>query len=416
MSAYRRLTRYSILFLSLVPAALSADDWSRFRGPDGKGVATAPGLPVEWTAREEAWQTLLPGVGHSSPVVISDRLFVTSGSSDGTKRELLCLSAASGKILWTRSLALQKDKLHPKNSYASGSPAATDSTVVVLFADDARQLVAAFDFEGHPLWKRDLGPFESQHGQGASPIIWHDLVIVPDDQDGPSAIFALDLQSGDVVWKADRPAGNTAYGTPIIIEEPGKAPQLITSSQASGVSSLDPATGHANWQTGELPQRTVGSPLYAGGLVFQSCGQAGRGTLMIGVDPFATSDDKRVVYEEKKSLPYVPTPLAYKGILFLWNDNGVVVALDLKTLKPIWDEPKRVEGNFSASPICINGNIYAVSEEGEVVVARASQEFEVLGRSSLGDPSHATPAVANGRIYFRTFHKLICIAPPKSAK
>ncbi len=182
-----------------------------------------------------------------------------------------------------------------------------------------------------------------------------------------------------------------------------------------GIASLDPLTGRANWNTGDLPQRTVGSPFYAGGLIFQSCGQAGRGVLMIAADPFAARDDARIVLEEKKTIPYVPTPIAHNGLLFLWNDNGVVVALDLKTLKPVWNEPKRVDGNFSSSPICVNGNLYAVSEEGEVVVAHASKDFEILGRSPLGDHSHATPAVADGRIYFRTFHQVVCIAPKSAA-
>ncbi|HEX6986112.1 MAG TPA: PQQ-binding-like beta-propeller repeat protein, partial [Planctomycetaceae bacterium] len=244
---------------------------------------------------------------------------------------------------------------------------------------------------------------------GASPIVWRDLVIVPNDQDGPSSLVALDLRSGETVWSTPRESGNTAYGTPLILEAEGTAPQLIVSSQAMGVTSLDPATGTLNWQSGPLPQRTVGSPVFAGGLIYQTCGQAGRGVLMVGVDPFAASDEKRVVFEEKKLLPYVPTPVAYKGHLYLWNDNGVVLCVDLKTRKPVWTE--RVGGNYSGSPVCVNGLLYAVSEEGEVVVVRAAPEFELLGRSSLGDRSHATPAVADGRMYFRTFRKVVRLAP-----
>lgn len=408
---FRLTALLGALGLLLCGTAVSAD-WARFRGPGGNGVASAPGLPVEWTANDAAWQTLLPGVGHSSPVVIGGKLFVQSASEDGVERDLLCLDASNGKILWKQSLALHRGKLHIKNSHASGTPAANASTVVATFADGESYIVAAFDHDGGSLWKRDLGSFESQHGQGSSPIIWNDLVFVPNDQDGPSAIVALDVNDGHTVWKTEHPPGNAAYGTPLVIEEPGKAPQLITSSQAMGIASLDPMTGRANWNTGELPQRTVGSPVYAGGLIFQSCGQAGRGVLMIAADPFAARDDRRIVLEEKKTIPYVPTPIACDGLLFLWNDNGVVIAFDLKTLKPVWDEPQRVEGNFSSSPICVNGNLYAVSEEGEVVVARASKDFEILGRSPLGGRSHATPAVADGKIYFRTFNKLVCIAPP----
>ncbi len=182
---FHRTTCVGSLVMLLCAATISAEDWPRFRGPAGNGVATAPGLPVEWTAGDAAWQTLLPGVGHSSPVVVSGKLFVESASEDGSERDLICLDASNGKILWKRSIALQRDKLHLKNSHASGTPAANQSAVVATFADDQSYVVTAFDHDGRELWKRDLGTFESQHGQGSSPIIWNDLVFVPNDQDGP---------------------------------------------------------------------------------------------------------------------------------------------------------------------------------------------------------------------------------------
>src|SRR5690606_3063871 len=138
---------------------------------------------TEWTADDYAWQTLLPGVGHSSPVVRGDRLFVTTGSDDGSSRQLVCLKTSGGKIHWTRELTLKRDKLHLKNSHASGSPALSDDAVFVAFADDESYVVAAFGFDGEPRWERDLGGFKSQHGHGASPIVWQNLVIVPNDQD-----------------------------------------------------------------------------------------------------------------------------------------------------------------------------------------------------------------------------------------
>lgn len=408
----RLVARWAALTVVLGSTTAFADDWTRFRGPHGAGIATAAALPVEWTAEDYIWETLLPGAGHSSAVVRGDRLFVTSANEDGTSRQLHCLNAGTGEILWTRSLPLQTDKLHVKNSFASGTPALSDELVVVAFADDERFVVAAYRHDGTPAWNTDLGPFDSPHGHGASPIIWRDLAIVPNDQDGDSSLVALDLASGEIAWKSTRPSGDTSYSTPFVLEVDGKAPQLIASCNAMGVTSLDPSTGTLNWQSGKLPQRTVCSPVFADGVIVQSCGQGGRGTLLVGIDPFATSEDDRLVFEEKKLLPYVPTPIALDGHLYLWNDNGVVVCVDCETHKPVWTE--RIGGNFSASPVCVNGNLYAVSEDGEVVVVRASPEFELLGRSSLGDRSQATPAVAGGRMFFRTFHKVICLAPAKA--
>ncbi|HEX6986998.1 MAG TPA: PQQ-binding-like beta-propeller repeat protein, partial [Planctomycetaceae bacterium] len=147
--------RRAVFALLLCPAALAADDWPRFRGPNGTGIASAPGLPVEWTAADHAWETLLPGIGHSSPVVRDGRLFVTAANEDGTARQLVCLDATDGKILWTRALSLRTDTLHAKNSHASGTPAVSDEFAVVAFADDERHVVAAYRLDGTPAWSQD---------------------------------------------------------------------------------------------------------------------------------------------------------------------------------------------------------------------------------------------------------------------
>jgi outer membrane protein assembly factor BamB len=402
--------RPAIVLCAILGAAtlVAAGDWMQFRGPDGTGIATGPTLPSQWTPDDYAWETLLPGIGHSSPVVYGGRLFVTAANDDGTSRQLHCLDTASGKILWTRTLSLQTDKLHAKNSYASGTTVLSDELVIVPFADDERFVVAAFRHDGTPVWDADLGPFESQHGHGASPILWRDLVIVPNDQDGNSSIVALDCRTGEIAWTASRTSGDTSYSTPFVLEVDGKPPQLIASCNALGVTSLDPATGTLNWSSGKLPQRTVGSPVFCDGVIVQTCGQGGRGTLLVGVDPFAGRDEERVVFTLDKSLPYVPTPIAYEGHLYLWNDNGVVVCLDAESHEPVWME--RIGGKFSASPICVNGNLYSVDEDGEVVVLRAAPTFELLGRSSLGDEIYSTPAYADGKLFFHSFHKVVCLA------
>jgi len=185
---------------------------------------------------------------------------------------------------------------------------------------------------------------------------------------------------------------------------------LICSSSLSGVSALDPHTGQTIWTTKSLPQRTVGSPVLAGGLFFQCCGAAGQGTLMVAVDPKGHGDVSKsgVRYKRNRLLPYVPTPVAFGNHLFLWSDHGVVCCVDPATGKDIWT--KRVGGDFSGSPICASKMLFNVDEAGNVIVLAASDDFKLLGKIPLGDPSHSTPAVANGRLYFRTFHHLACAA------
>lgn len=393
-------------------ATCQAENWSQFRGDDGTGKSCEKEFRSSWSADQIVWTVELPGVGHSSPVIWGNKLFLTSANDSGTTRYVLCLEAASGKTLWKRQIEFGRSHKHPKNSWASSTPALDGERVYVVFADSDRQILAAYDFEGNPVWEKNLGRFQSQHAQGTSPVLFEDMVILANDQDGPSSIVAVDKATGHIVWNVPRKSGpqSTSYATPFIYRPEQGPPQLICSSSQSGVSALDPHTGQTIWTTKSLPQRTVGSPVLAGGLLFQCCGAAGQGMLMIAVDPGGQGDvsKTRVRYTRKRLLPYVPTPIACGKYLFLWSDHGVVCCTDPATGKDLWT--KRVGGDFSASPICAGGELFNVDEAGNVLVVAASPEFKLLGKFPLGDPSHSTPAVANGRLYFRTFHHLACVA------
>lgn len=390
-------------------SAAPAQNWTRFRGPNGTGISDLKGIPATWSPGDFVWKVTLPGVGHSSPVIWKNKLFITSAIDEGAVRYLHCLDATSGKKLWTKTTGLNKSHKHKKSSWASATPAVDAERVYVAFADKESYFLAAYDHGGELQWRRDLGPFDSQHGQGVSPIVFEDLVILPNDQDGPSSIVAFNKRTGQTVWSTLRSIRRTSYATPMILREKGKKPQLICASGATGVTSLDPYTGRQNWQAGEFPLRTVASPIAADGLIIQSCGGGGVGKLLIAVDPTRPEDGakSRIVYKRERTLPYVPTPVAYKGHVFLWDDNGVVSCVEAKSGRNVWT--KRVGGNFSGSPVCIDGKLYAMNEKGEVVVIAASPRFKSYGKTPLGDFSHATPAVAGGRLYLRTFHHLYCL-------
>lgn len=399
----------SMLLGLLSAATVQAENWPRFRGPDGLGISEDATIPEKWTEKDVAWSVELPGVGHCSPVVWGEHLFVTSATDEGKSRTLYCLDSASGKIRWSKTEQFATNKLHAKNSFASSSPATDGERVYVPFADDANYALLAYDLEGNLSWKVSLGPLKSQHGLGVSPIVFEDLVILPNDQDGPSSVVAFDRRNGKQVWKTDREAREASYATPIIVELSGSKPQLICVSGATGMTSLDPWTGELNWKTKPLPQRTVASPAFAGGLIYVTCGQGGKGTRLIGVDPTGHGDveESHVKVRRDKGLPYVPTIVGYGDWIFFWNDNGVVSCYDARTQEPVWE--KRVGGNYSGSPIIVAGKLYCIDESGQVVVLAAGPKFEELGVTPLGDASHSTPAVANGRLYLRTFHKLTCV-------
>ena len=403
-------TRFcALLGFSLLASMSPAEEWHRFRGPTGARASRSCPACL-FRGRRPTWRgpRTWDGYGHSSPVSAGGKVFVTSATDEGRSRSLQCLDAVTGTVEWTKSLTLKTDKLHAKNSYASASPVVDERQVYVTFADDDEYLVAAFTHDGRPSWSRDLGSFDSQHGHGASPIVYQGTVIVANDQDGPSSVVAVNAATGTTVWQTPRTVSKTSYSTPFVLERVGKPALLVTSCDALGVAALDVASGDPQWHTGPLPQRTVGSPILAGGLIIQSCGAGGRGELLIGVDPDATSPDQRIAFEQTKALPYVPTPVAVAHRLYLWADNGVVTCVDLKTHDTVWTG--RVGGNFSGSPVCINGVLYAVSEAGEIVALGTGDAFEILGRSALGEGSHSTPAIGEGRLFLRTFTKLHCLA------
>ena len=401
-----------LCLISLLVTSTHAADWTRYRGPNGSGVSELKGIPTAWSPGDYIFNVQLPGEGHGAAVIQGNRLFVTSAGDQGATRYLLCLDAQSGETHWSRQIGMNRSRKHLRNSWASSTPCVDQTRVYVAFADKERYTVSAYNFDGQLAWRRVLGPYESQHGLGASPIVFDDLLIVPNDQDGPSSVLALDRHTGRTVWSRLRrfQSGRTSYATPLIVREPNQPPQLICVSGESGISSLDPYTGRQNWATEPFPLRTVASPVYANGLVIASCGQGGR----YGVLQRAVDTSGHTVWTRKRHLPYVTTPIIYKDHLYEWNDEGVFNCVELASGRDVWT--KRIGGNYSGSPICIDGRIYGVSESGEVVIVEASPVYKLLGRIPLNDPCHSTPSVAGGRLYFRTFHRLMCLeANPRNS-
>ena len=409
-----RMSRAFAVFcvaLFAITSLASAGNWPQFRGPDGTGVSSEKNIPVTWSPGDYKWDVAIEGVGHAAPVIWNDYVFVTSADDEGAIRLLVCLDAKSGEQRWSQSIGMNRSKKHQKSSWASSTPATDGERVYVAFADKENYLVAAYNFTGELVWRRNLGAFESQHGLGVSPIIFEDMLIVPNDQDGPSFIVALDRQTGKTKWvSAERSFREASYSTPIVIHEKGRPAQLICLSGAMGINGLDPHTGALNWRTEEFPLRTVASPVYGAGLVIASCGQGGRfGVKQIAVDPFERDELGQAVvkWTREKLIPYVPTPIVLGDHLFEWSDQGIITCVDLKTGKDVWTH--RLGGNYSGSPLCIDGKLYGVEETGKVVVIEAGPKFKELGTAELGDSCHSTPAVANGRLFFRSFQRLKCL-------
>lgn len=407
MSGKRLL--HSLLAVVIANTVVAQENWPRFRGPNGAGVSNQAGFPTTWGKSEYEWNVPIPGKGHSSPIVWGDRLFVTSAeqTASGSARKLFCLDALTGRTRWERTLALDPSHLHNKNSWASGTPATDGQNVYAVFSDEKAHTLIAFDFDGNEEWRQNLGGFQSQHGQGASPIVYRDMVILPNDQLGPSHVFAFNKHTGKILWKTRRDVGKTSYATPMVLESKDAA-QIICVSDAMGVTSLDPQSGKINWASSSFPLRTVASPIELGGTIFASCGSGGTGKLLLAVKSKpGNNQTNRVLFQRKTTLPYVPTPVGYRNQVYLWTDIGVVVQIDASTGKE--SQRLRVNGKYSGSPVCVDGRLYCISEAGRVTVVSIDGELKVLGRTSLGGESYATPAIANGRMYLRTFDRLMCL-------
>ncbi|HVS38380.1 MAG TPA: PQQ-binding-like beta-propeller repeat protein, partial [Gemmataceae bacterium] len=335
-------------------SAGAADDWPRFRGPNGTGVSADTDVPVQWSAAQGIlWKVPVPGRGNSSPIIWGDKLFIQSSAADASERWLLCFNAVTGELLWKRPAPGGTfAKLNPNNSYASSTPATDGERVYAVFWDGKNLSLTACNFKGEPVWTRDLGSYESEHGAGISPMIYDGRVYVADDQGdryettAVSAVMAFNAKDGTDAWKATRKSFRASYSTPFILESEKGKPELIVASTA-GVTSYDPAGGAENWKYtwsfSTHPLRTVASPIAAAGLVIANAGEGGKGRSLIAVKPGQGDvTATNLVWGDEKSFSYVPTLLASGDSLFCVNDDGFASCHDAKTGEEKWT--KRLNG------------------------------------------------------------------------
>jgi outer membrane protein assembly factor BamB len=442
----RRITHTPVASSPIPAPAPDIGSWPSFRGPVASGVAEDQHLPDTWnpaTGQGALWRTTIPGLAHSSPVVWGDLVFVTSaisGKSNATFKPglygdgdasddrtaqrwmLYAVDKRTGKIRWERTAA-QGEPLnvrHIKSTYASASPA-TDGRVVVAWFGS--QGVYAYDFAGNLRWKVDLGRVNMgaydipsyEWGSASSPIIWNGLVIIQCDTQEDSFLLALDAATGRIAWKAERDE-LPSWGTPTVVETPS-GPELVTNA-SNFVRGYDPTTGKELWKLGGSSKITAPTPIFAAGLHIVASGRAPERPVF-AVRPGASGDltlakgedrGEYVAWSKTGRGSYMPTPLAYRGLLYVLANNGVFDAYDLATGKEVYRQRLPLVGSgYSASPVAADGKIYLSNEDGEMLVVEAGPVFKLIATNSMGEMIMATPALSQGVMYVRALSTLFAI-------
>ena len=309
---------FSLVISLLLAQATFGQEWARFRGPNGEGISPATTIPVRWTENDYRWRVTLPGIGYSSPVVCGSRVFITSAREENALQIVCCLSTADGKTLWQQTFDSAVHKHHPFNCFASSTPALDADSLYFLWANPEQLTVVKLSqATGEEQWRRDLGPFVADHAIGASPIVYQDMVIVPNEQDGESSIVALDRKTGEIRWQANRRTEKTAYATPCVYTPKGR-PVAVCLSTVGGTASAASIHKRASSCGSCRSSDTAWSahPLSARGSCLEVPAAVAWAARCLPFDrvPQARTSRPKIVYELKGSLPYVVTPVGLRRV------------------------------------------------------------------------------------------------------
>ncbi len=393
-----------LLFL-LTSFAAHADDWPQFRGPTGQGHSAEHEVPFEWGEDHNVmWKVPVTGEGWSSPVVSEGRIWLTTATIDdeGASLRALAFDARTGSELVNSEVFRMTDArlLNFKNTHASPTPIVEGDRVYVHFGAAG---TAALTSSGEIVWKTRF-PYISQHGNGGSPVLYQDLLILNCDGFDEAFVVAVDKNTGKVRWKTNRRRPiSQAYTTPVVIRV-GDRDQII-SIGAFRSTAYDPESGDEIWSV-NYPDgfSNVPSPVYGNGLVYIATGFQQPSLLAVRVDGEGDVTETHVEWIRRRSVPLTPSPLLVGEELYIVSDLGVLSCLDAATGEPHWQH--RIVGNVSASPLYVDGRIYFLSEEGVTTVIAPGKEFNLIATNSIDGWTLASMAVSNGSIFLRSMDHL----------
>jgi outer membrane protein assembly factor BamB len=425
-----------ITLLTLSASMLAAENWPEWRGPNSNGTAKGD-VPLEFSdTKNVAWKATIPGRGHSSPVIFGNKIFITTAvTTDGQESAarvslapdsrgiggagfgkeyhfvLMCLDTKSGKVLWQRTAKTAKphEGYHPKyGSFASNSPVTDGKFVFAFFGSRG---VFAYDLDGNLKWQKDVPPMKMRlsFGEGTAPVLHENYLILNNDQEQGSYVSVLDKTTGEQIWRADREE-SSSWAAPLVVEH-NKAKQLIISA-TNKVRSYDLKTGKVIWECTGLGANVIPAPVVQKDVVYVMSGF--RNPNLLAIKLGGTGDltgSKNILWTNQRGNSYTPSPVLLDNKLYFISDTGMLTCLNATTGEAYYQQQRLPKPyNFKASPVLVNGKIYLATEEGDVVVVKAGEKFEVLATNTMSDQVFiASPAVVDGAMYLRGQNTLFCI-------
>lgn len=449
----------SLLILSLARAPGAEGNWPQWRGADQTGASANANPPTEWSeSKNVLWKVRIPGEGSATPAIWGEKVFVVTAVNTGKKMEgavepapsappppdrrpggpggprggrpgggggmggpkpteihqftVMCLDRATGRVLWqkvAREEVPHEGHHQSDGSFAPCSPVTDGKNVFAYFGSRG---LFCYDFDGNLKWQKDLGKMQIKmaFGEGSSPVLWKNTLVINRDHEGGSFIVALDKETGKELWRTAREE-ETAWSTPVVVEHEGKA-QVVTTATKK-IRSYDLATGKMIWECMGLTPNVIPSPVAGNGMVYAISGFRGNSLMAIKLGRTGDlTETDAIAWRHNKATPYVPSPLLYQNKLyFLSNNNGVLSCFNALDGKPYYSEERLADiSGIYASPVGAGGRVYLVGRDGSTVVIKNSDKLEILATNRLGDKIDASPAVAGRQLFLRGKEYLYCLA------
>ena len=431
----------SLVFVGLVQAQGDAH-WPQWRGPFFNGMARGD-APTVWSdTKNIKWKVEIPGRGFSTPVIWGDKIFLTTAVPSGKppeqpqaapspegrragggagplvehKFEVLCLDRKTGKLLWQRTakVATPHEGYHRAyGSFASNSPITDGRYVYAFFGSRG---LYAYDFNGKLIWEKDFGvqmKMRLAFGEGAAPLLLKDQLFVVFDHEGGSFMVAVDKRNGKELWRSQREEPSS-WSTPLAIDHNGRTEIIVPATNK--VRSYDPRNGKVLWESSGLGSNVIPVPVYHNGMVFVMSGHRDPKLMAIklGKEGDITGSDA-IAWSHTRGVAYTTSPVLFDNKLYVVTDNGMVSAYNAATGEAFYAQTRLPKAaNLKASPVGANGKLYIATEDGDVVVLKMGEKFEVIGVNTLEDQVFiATPVIADGEIYLRGQNTLFCISEKK---